>query len=47
MAERLQVGMNQAFVLLRGYVRNGERRLSEIAGALIDGALVASDLRSA
>jgi GAF domain-containing protein len=43
-SERLQVGMDEAFGLLRGYARSGRRRLSDVATALIGGTLMAPDL---
>jgi hypothetical protein len=43
-AERLQVGMDEAFDLIRGYSRGQRRRLSEVAVALISGSLKAADL---
>jgi hypothetical protein len=46
-AERLKVGMDEAFTLIRGYARSGRRRLNEVAGALIAGVLTAADLLSA
>ena len=45
-SERLQVGMEEAFALIRGYARSGRRRLSEIAVELIDGTLAGADLLS-
>jgi hypothetical protein len=45
-AERLQLGMDEAFELLRGLARRDRRRLSEIAGALIEGGVSEADLRS-
>jgi GAF domain-containing protein len=38
-AERLQVGMDEAFSLLRSYARNENRHLSDVAAEVIDGAL--------
>ena len=46
-AERLHLGMDEAFALIRTYARNGRLRLSEIAGALVAGTLSASELSSA
>jgi GAF domain-containing protein len=46
-AERLQVGMDEAFDLMRGYARGERRRLSEIAGSLIAGTLSVTDLSAA
>lgn len=37
LAERLQVDVEQAFRILRGAARNRNRRLSELAQALVDG----------
>jgi GAF domain-containing protein len=37
LAERLQVDIAEAFTLLRGYARSGNRRLSELAQAIVDG----------
>jgi len=37
LAERLQVDVDQAFALLRGAARSSNRRLSELAQALVDG----------
>ncbi|MHB8328963.1 MAG: GAF and ANTAR domain-containing protein [Acidimicrobiales bacterium] len=44
-AERLRVGMDEAFALIRGYARSGRRRLSEVAVAIIDGDLTGEELR--
>lgn len=38
LAERLQLGMAEAFVLLRGESRRRNRRLSDLAQAVVDGA---------
>jgi GAF domain-containing protein len=46
-AERLQIGMDEAFDLMRGYSRGQRRRLSEVAGALIEGSLSVNDLSAA
>jgi len=45
-AERLQVGMEEAFALIRRYARSERRRLSEVAVDLISGGLQVSDLGS-
>lgn len=37
LAERLQVDMDQAFILLRSHSRNHNRRLSELAQAIVNG----------
>ncbi|GAA0711524.1 GAF and ANTAR domain-containing protein [Dactylosporangium roseum] len=37
LAERLHVGLDQAFALLRGAARNRNRNLSELALAIVDG----------
>ena len=44
LAERSRISMEAAFVRLRGYARAHNRRLSEIAGELIDGRLQAAAL---
>jgi GAF domain-containing protein len=46
-AERLQIGMDEAFDLMRGYSRGQRRRLSEVAGTLIEGSLSVNDLSAA
>jgi len=46
-AERLKVGMDEAFALLRRYARNERRKLSEVAVDLISGTLPTSDLGAA
>jgi AmiR/NasT family two-component response regulator len=38
LAERLQLDMAQAFALLRGNARGTNRRLSELAQAILDGS---------
>ncbi len=38
LAERLQVGMDRAFELLRSHSRSHNRRLSELAQAVVDGS---------
>jgi len=43
-AERLQVGMDEAFELIRGYAREERRRLSEVAVTIISGSLTMTDL---
>jgi GAF domain-containing protein len=45
-AERLQVGMDEAFGLLRGYARSERRRLSDVAVELIDGSLDVTTMSS-
>jgi GAF domain-containing protein len=45
-AERLQVGMDEAFGLLRGYARSERRRLSDVAVELIDGTLDVATMSS-
>jgi transcriptional regulator with GAF, ATPase, and Fis domain len=45
-AERLHMGMDEAFALIRVYARNGRLRLSDVAIALVAGSLSASDLSS-
>ncbi|MFD5144007.1 GAF and ANTAR domain-containing protein [Streptomyces sp. NPDC058401] len=37
LAERLGIGMEEAFSALRGYARAHNRRLSDLAGAFVDG----------
>jgi GAF domain-containing protein len=39
-AERRRIDMDQAFALLRGAARSGNRRLSELAREIVDGAMV-------
>jgi transcriptional regulator with GAF, ATPase, and Fis domain len=39
-AERQQLDMDQSFALLRGAARSSNRRLSELARAVVDGAVV-------
>jgi len=46
-AERLRVGMDEAFDLMRGYARGNRRRLGEVAGNLIDGSLEVGALSEA
>jgi len=46
-AERLHLGMDEAFALIRTYARNRRVRLSEIAGLVVAGQLPASELSSA
>jgi transcriptional regulator with GAF, ATPase, and Fis domain len=43
-AERRQMGMDQAFDLIRGYSRENRKKLSEVAVAVISGTLTARDL---
>lgn len=43
-AERLRVGMDEAFDRMRGYARGNRRRLGEVAVNLIDGSLDVSAL---
>jgi GAF domain-containing protein len=38
LAERLHLDMDEAFALLRGYARNHNRRLSDLAQAVVDGS---------
>jgi GAF domain-containing protein len=45
-AENLQIGMDEAFSLLRGYARSERRRLSEVAVELIDGSLAVTTMSS-
>jgi hypothetical protein len=45
-AERLQVGMDEAFAALRGYARDQRRGLSDVATAVIAGTVIAADLLS-
>ncbi len=45
-AVRLDVGMDEAFGLLRNHARSERLRLSDVALATIEGTLPASDLRS-
>ena len=45
-AERVHVGMDEAFGLLRGYARSRRQRLSDVAVALINGKLTPADLSS-
>ena len=44
LAERLGVGMDEAFGLLRGYARSHNRRLSDLARALVDRSADVADL---
>lgn len=44
LAERLGVGMDEAFGLLRGYARSHNRRLSDLARALVDRSEDVADL---
>jgi GAF domain-containing protein len=43
-AERIHVGMDEAFNLFRGYARSECRRLSEVAAELIDGTLAVTTI---
>lgn len=43
-AERLKVGMDEAFQMIRNYARKNQRRLSDVASALIDNTLQEGDL---
>ncbi|MGW8377656.1 GAF and ANTAR domain-containing protein [Streptomyces sp. ODS28] len=45
LAERYGIGMDEAFVLLRGYARSNNRRLTELAAAFVSGAETLPDLR--
>jgi GAF domain-containing protein len=45
-AEHLQVAMDEAFNLLRGYARSERRRLSQVAVDLIDGSLAVTTMSS-
>lgn len=38
LAERLHLDMDEAFTLLRGYARNNNRRLSDLAQTVVDGS---------
>jgi len=44
LAERLKVGMDEAFALIRTYARNQRRKLSEVAGDLIRGSISTASL---
>jgi GAF domain-containing protein len=46
-AERLHVGMDEAFGLIRGYARGERRRLSEVAANVITGSLPVTALSAA
>lgn len=46
-AERLQVAMDVAFPLLRGYARRHRRKLSDVAADVIAGTLSLSEMESA
>lgn len=46
-AERLQLGMDHAFAVIRTYARNQRARLGDVAAALVSGTLSAPDLSSA
>jgi GAF domain-containing protein len=43
-SERLRIGMDEAFDLIRGYSRGERRRLSEVAVTIISGSLTVADL---
>lgn len=43
-AERLQIDIDAAFALLRGYARNRNERLADVAGRVVSGALPARQL---
>lgn len=43
-SERLSVDMNQAFSFLRGHARNNNRKLTEVAAALVSGTLLVDAL---
>lgn len=45
-AERLHLGMDEAFALIRAYARSKRVRLSEVATSIVHGTLPASDLSS-
>jgi GAF domain-containing protein len=45
-AERLQLGMDEGFALIRAYARNHRVRLSEVAASVVVGSLPATDLSS-
>jgi hypothetical protein len=44
LAERAQISVAEAFTQLRGFARNRNRRLSEVAAAVIDGATDVAEL---
>jgi transcriptional regulator with GAF, ATPase, and Fis domain len=46
LAERLQIDMDEAFRLLRGYARQAKRSLSDVAQDLLDGHLSSTALAS-
>jgi transcriptional regulator with GAF, ATPase, and Fis domain len=46
-AERLHLGMDEAFALIRAYARSARIRLSEVASSIVAGTLSASDLSAA
>ena len=46
LAERLQIEMDAAFTHLRDYARRTNQRLSIVASALVEGKLVAEELRA-
>ena len=43
-SERLSVDMDQAFSLLRSHARNNNRKLTEVASALVNGTLLVDAL---
>jgi hypothetical protein len=43
-AERSQVDMDQAFAALRGYARNSNRRLTEVAEAVVAGTIAIASI---
>lgn len=45
-AERLHLGMDEAFALIRTFARSGRARLGDVAAALVNGTLSPSDLSS-
>ena len=47
LAEHAQLGMDEAFAALRGYARNNNLRLVEVAHAVVDRQLAAADLTAA
>lgn len=46
LAERRGINPSEAFTLLRDYARNHHQRLTELAGAVVDGTTTATDLLS-
>ena len=47
LAERAAVNMDEAFSALRGYARTAKRRLSDVSGEVVSGALPADQVLSA